>query len=121
MRRRDSYLRNEPIALFGERLNIQGLRSSVAQGYPDLPDTVVQSLVKLDESRIAPDASAQMFARNDFAGFLKQRSQNAQRLGLNLDTTLPTEKSFGQGIEFKVAETQPFVTANIHPRILYFQ
>ena len=62
-----------------------------------------------------------MFARNDLTSPLEQHSQNTQRLGLNLDRALPTEKSSGQGIEFEIAETQPFVAADVHPEILYFQ
>jgi hypothetical protein len=61
-----------------------------------------------------------MFARHDLTSPLKQRSQNTQRLGLNFDRALPTEKSCGKGFELEIAETQPFVAANIHPEILHF-
>ena len=52
-----------------------------------------------------------MFARDDLTGALQQRSQNPQRLGLNLDRALPAEKPSGPGIEFEIAETQPLVAA----------
>ena len=94
---RELYARNEPIALFGQRFNINGLRSPVAQSQPDLPDAVVQALVKFDESRITPDAGAQMFARNDLTSPLEQHGQNTQRLGLNLDTAAPHGKASRTG------------------------
>jgi hypothetical protein len=64
---------------------------------------------------------AQMFVRNDLTSPLNQRSQNTQRLGLNLNRPLPTEQSSGQRIEFEIVETQPFVAAEVYPESLYFQ
>jgi hypothetical protein len=78
------YAGNEPIALFGQRLDIAGFRNLVAQGQPNLPDRIVESLVEFDKGRIAPDASAQLLPRHNLAATLQQNAQNAQRLGLNL-------------------------------------
>jgi hypothetical protein len=55
-----------------------------------------------------------MFARDDLTSPLNQRSQNTQRLGLNLDRTLPTEKSSGPGIEFEIPEAQSLVAIEFH-------
>ena len=62
-----------------------------------------------------------MLARNDLTSPLEQHSKNPQGLGLNLNGALPAEKSSGPGIKFEIAETQPFVAADVHPGILYFQ
>ena len=49
----------------------------------------------------------------------EQRAQNAQRLGLNSDRAALAEKLPGQGIEFKIAETQPSAAAAVHSEILW--
>jgi hypothetical protein len=97
------------------------MRSSIVQNEPDLSDAVVQALVKFDKSGIAPNGRAQLFARNDLTSPFKQHAQNAQRLGLNLDTAVLTKELSGKGIEFEIAETQPSVAAAVHPGVLSLQ
>ena len=111
VRRPGRHRRPKDVPALLQRLHERGLHRIVVEGLTDLADAVVQPLIKFDKCGIAPDARAQMFARNDLTGLLEQHSQNTQRLGLNLDRALLTEKPSSQGIEFEIAETQPFVGA----------
>jgi hypothetical protein len=93
---------------------VSTFRNFVAQGQPNLPDRIVESLVEFDKGRIAPDASAQLLPRHNLAATLQQNAQNAQRLGLNPYRPAIAKELSRLGIELEFAEFQPSFTNGSH-------
>ena len=81
------------------------MASRIAQSLAEFVDRLVDTLVEVDEGVVRPQPGAQFFPGDQFAGSVDQRTQDIERLALQLDAG-PVFADF-PGNEIDVEHTEP--------------
>src|SRR5271165_274140 len=67
---------DEPIAMLGEGLDKPGIGCRVSEQLADSVDTVVQTVVEVDEGLVRPQLKAQLVAGHELSGALQQDDEH---------------------------------------------
>jgi hypothetical protein len=110
-----SNLRQEPVALPGDRLDEDRLTRVIAESRPHLPDAVVQALVELDVRAIGPDGRAKRLARDERARLAREDGEHAGGLGFERDAGAVRTTQF-RGIRIKAELFEPKHAGYDEPR-----
>jgi len=76
---------DEAVAAAGDCFDVTGLIGGVAEGGAEAIDGGAEAVVELDKGVVAPDALAQLVARDDLAGVFEEGEQDFEGLILQLD------------------------------------
>jgi hypothetical protein len=109
---------DEAIAALGERFDELRICGGVAQGFANLVDRGVETVVEVDESAVGPEGLLDFGAGNEFARAAEQHQQDLKRLALDGEAAaLFAELSrFFVGLESTEAVNAPRgVLRHLHP------
>jgi hypothetical protein len=101
--RLDSY--DKPIAAARQRLNKAGFRGVVSQGFTNLEDGLVQSLVEVHKSVVGPNPAPEIFPRNHLTRLLEQQAEYLKGLSLKFDLAALAVNFPGSEIRLKNTKT----------------
>jgi hypothetical protein len=94
----------ESIAAAWQRLYEAGVFRRIPERFPDLVDSLAETLVKIHEDAVGPDAVAQLFSCDHLTLFLQQHRENLERLLLQLDLQPLPPQFPGTQIDFEYSE-----------------
>src|SRR5262249_22554415 len=97
--------KKKTVAAARQRLDEPGGVGGVTQGLTDLADTEVQSLLKVDEGALAPDALTDVGTTQNLSAAANQQLEELERLRRQLDAFAVSSKLARACIELKCIET----------------
>ena len=95
---------DEAVASAGEGLDEAGVVGGVAEGFADFVDGGAEGVVEVDGGVFAPETELEVFAGDDFAGFLEECSEDFEGLALDLDASARFPQFFCLQVGFEEAE-----------------
>jgi hypothetical protein len=97
---------DEAVAATGKGLDESRVIGRIAERVAECLDGGIQALIEVDVRSVGPQAGAQVFTTDYFAGMFQQGGENLQRLVAETNREASTEKFSLGKIQLKLTEAQ---------------